>query len=260
MGSIATAAGTFDANQVDNRDYYKEGKTTLNAANKLSGQQFDQTKTSAEKYSGLSSSLYDTAYGSALDTQQSKQGQIGDMQKTAADNYVAAKKSSDVQGSSLIDQLTTNASNDLASGSNLTASESREYQQGVRSSQNSRGMTMGNSAAYEEAYTLGSAGENRKQQRTTNAENVSNLRSNYYNTDSSINSLNITGSSLQNQASNNSSSSLNTAEDQNNPWTNYASSLNSQNYSGQLQTNLSNSTTEAGGANDTLSSKLNISI
>ena len=65
----------------------------------------------------------------------------------------------------LLDQLNSQAQSDLAAGSTLTPDMQREIEQYVRQGQSARGMVSGPSSLYQEAMSLGSAGQALKDSR-----------------------------------------------------------------------------------------------
>lgn len=72
----------------------------------------------------------------------------------------------------IMDLLRTQAESELAQGGNLTAGESREYQQAARQAQASRGFGHGQNDAFMEALQLGQMAEARKRQRQQFGQSV----------------------------------------------------------------------------------------
>lgn len=71
----------------------------------------------------------------------------------------------DPEGTGLRNDLASSARSQLAMGTQLDPAQAREIQQAARQGQAARGMGMGPSDLYEELMSMGSAGQNRLQQR-----------------------------------------------------------------------------------------------
>lgn len=93
---------------------------------------------------------------------------------------LAALQNFDPAQTQLENTLTGQAQSELAAGSNLTPSQVQQDQQYVRAGQAARGMGMGPTDVYTEAFSLGQAGQNQLQQRQSFAGNVVNQQSQLY--------------------------------------------------------------------------------
>ena len=71
-----------------------------------------------------------------------------------------------------LEQALADVAGEYALGSTLDAGTRKEVEQGMRSGQAARGNILGNAAAAAEAMEIGTAGENRKQQRLSNLVNL----------------------------------------------------------------------------------------
>lgn len=85
--------------------------------------------------------------------------------RTLGPEMQAAIKAANPEQWALIEDLNKQAAADLAAGSTLTPAMRAELQSYVRGGQSARGMGMGNSDLFEEAFTLGSAGLQLQDQR-----------------------------------------------------------------------------------------------
>ena len=79
--------------------------------------------------------------------------------RTLGPEMQAAIKAANPEQWALIDELTRQATGDLAAGSTLTPAMRDELQSYVRGGQSARGMGLGNKDLFEEAFTLGTAGQ-----------------------------------------------------------------------------------------------------
>lgn len=84
----------------------------------------------------------------------------------------AYRSTIDPKRTALLNQLTDQVSGEVAAGPGLDPALRREFTQGVRGAQSARGMGFGMNDAYEEAYTIGMAGEQRRRDRQNAALNV----------------------------------------------------------------------------------------
>lgn len=104
---------------------------------------------------------------------------IGDV-NTLGPAALAALQNFDPAQTQLENTLTWQAQSELAAGSNLTPSQQEQDTQYVRAGQAARGLGVGPSDVYTEAFTLGQAGQNQLQQRQAFAGNVVNQQSQLY--------------------------------------------------------------------------------
>lgn len=93
---------------------------------------------------------------------------------------MAALRGFDPAATGISDTLASQAQEELDAGSQLTPSMIEQGQQNVRAGQAARGLGVGPTDAYTEAFTLGQAGQNLLEQRQAFAGNVVNQRLNQY--------------------------------------------------------------------------------
>ena len=87
----------------------------------------------------------------------------------ALNMYQGYLKGIDPQGQAIRSELGADVSSDLAAGTNLTAGQTREDNQAIRSAEAARGQTMGNAAVSAEALNTANEAQAMYQQRLTNA-------------------------------------------------------------------------------------------
>lgn len=134
------------------RSLVEEGKKTLAAYQELFPLQFNIEEEAARRYAGLSQSIVG--------------GYAPELTKTISGLYGTP------ESEGLYGELNRQALEELQAGSQLTPSMTREVQQNVRAGQAARGMGFGPTDVYEEAMTLGSAGEALKASRRGFAQGV----------------------------------------------------------------------------------------
>lgn len=102
---------------------------------------------------------------------QRRQNDIADVNALAGDSRAAFDKLNP-QGAALLRQLTDQASTELSAGRGLTAGEERQYQQAARSAGAARGFGFGQDDAFNEALTVGEAGNRRLRERQQEAKSA----------------------------------------------------------------------------------------
>lgn len=115
----------------------------------------------AEMYSRLTGEM---SKASAASASGQREADIGDVSRLGPMAIEALRRANPAQFA-LLDELNSQAKGDLEAGSTLTPDMAREIEQYVRKGQSARGMVSGPSALYQEAMTLGSAGQALKDSR-----------------------------------------------------------------------------------------------
>ncbi len=144
------------------RKLYEEGKATLDANAALYPQRYALDKQTALDYSQLTSDALATLFKGQREADVSQFEQLGP-------RTVQALLNADPQQRDLRNSLNQQVYGDLQAGSGLTSAERHDTQQNVRTAQAARGLGYGPSDVYEEAFTLGQAGQARKAARQSNA-------------------------------------------------------------------------------------------
>lgn len=183
------------------RDYAKETEASLRAQIKLAPDVLKAEQATRPGYTKLDLESLDQAlYGvgnqkgllalyedivprmSATDSQASsaqRASDIADLRQLGPEMR-AAIQASNPEAFSLMTELEKQAQSELAAGSTLTPSMRAELEHYIRGGQSARGLGAGPSDLFEEAFTLGSAGQQLKDRRRAFAGSVVDMSQRLY--------------------------------------------------------------------------------
>lgn len=178
------------------RDMAQEGRDTLQAQIDLAPQLYASEAEYRPKYAALELSTLQSLLPGLLATLEQQVGpaasriqsgaasrqraaDVGDVLNLAPQSAQAMREV-DPARAALLDQLTSQASDELGRGAQLDPDLARQVSQSVRAGQAARGFGYGNADVFAEAMGLGQAGQALRNQRRAFAGNVIGQRSQVY--------------------------------------------------------------------------------